>query len=61
MTIVGFILLVIGLAVFGLIFTNNVPDFLDGLLDVLGFPPWAWLAIAGVGAVLMYFNRRPAN
>lgn len=61
MTIAGFVLIVIGLGIFGLVFTNNVPEFMDGLMALLDFPPWAWLAIAAVGAVLMYFNRRPAN
>ncbi len=61
MTIVGFILLVVGLAVFGLVFTNNAPEVMREVLNSIGLPLWAWLAMAGVGAVLMYFNRRPAD
>lgn len=57
MTIVGFLLLVAGIGIFGLIFTGNAPE----QLAALNAPLWAWLVLAGVGLLLIMLNRRPAD
>lgn len=57
MTIVGLILLLVGGAASALILTDNRPEFLVNM----PFPEWVWFIVTLVGAVLMYFNRRPAN
>lgn len=57
MTIVGLILLIIGLIVAGLLFTGNAPAF----LAALPIPFWGWCVVAVGGAVLMYLNRRPGD
>lgn len=59
MTILGIILLLLGGGVFLLLFTGATPEAIKPTLESLPLPIWAWLAIAAVGAVLIYLNRRP--
>jgi len=60
MTIAGVILLIAGLAGAGLMFTGNTPAFLATLpAPFNGIVPW--IVMAAVGAVLVYFNRRPGD
>lgn len=57
MTLVGVLCLVAGLSIFGLIMSDNAP----AVLLELPVPVLAWLVLAGVGAVLIFLNRRPGN
>lgn len=57
MTIVGFVLFAVGAGVGGMIFTGNAPMAIASL----PVPLWLWCAMAGVGAAMMYLNRRPGN
>ncbi len=57
MTIVGIILIILGGGAAGLIFTGKAPEFLTNL----PVPFYVWIIVAVVGAVLVYFNRRPRS
>lgn len=57
MTIAGVILLIVGGVMSTLLFTGNAPAAISNL----PVPFWAWVVVAAIGAVLIYFNRRPAN
>jgi FtsH-binding integral membrane protein len=57
MTIVGIILVIIGLVATGLEISGNSPGFLQNL----PVPFWAWIVCALVGGLLVYFNKRPGN
>ena len=57
MSFIGWILLIAGSILGGLVFTGKAPDALLGL----GWPFWAWGALAAVGLVLIVLNRRPAD
>jgi len=51
------ILFVGGLICAGLLFTGAAPEALLGL--PVGF--WGWVGASALGAILIYFNRRPGN
>jgi hypothetical protein len=55
MTILGVLLILVGVGAAGLLFTGNAPEQLLSL----PLPVWAWLVLAVVGAVLIVMNRRP--
>lgn len=57
MTILGILLIIIGVVVAGLLFTGAAPAALMNL----GMPLWGWAAVAVVGVVLIIFNRRPGD
>jgi len=57
MTIIGFILLAVGGVISLLILTERTPE----AVATLPFPEWVWFIVTVVGALLMYFNRRPSN
>ena len=57
MTIVGVILLIVGLVGTALDLSNNMPEAVVNI----GIPLWAWIAVMVAGALLIYFNRRPGN
>lgn len=57
MTIAGVILLITGGVISTLLFTGNAPAAINNL----PVPFWGWLVMAAVGAILIYFNRRPAD
>jgi hypothetical protein len=57
MSKLGWLLLIAGIALFLGDFTGMIPITLANM----GIPLWVWLAVAGVGAVLVMLNRRPGN
>lgn len=57
MTFLGIILFIIGALAAGLLFTGNAPS---ALMEI-PVPDWGWVILALLGALLIYFNRRPAN
>lgn len=57
MTILGIILIVVGVVAAGLLFTGMAPAFLQDL----PVPFWVWLVVAVVGLVLVFLNRRPGD
>lgn len=57
MSKLGWILLIVGIALFLGDFTGMTPIALANA----GIPLWVWLAVAGVGGMLVMLNRRPGN
>lgn len=57
MTIVGVILLILGVVAAGLLFTGSAPMF----LAQLPLPFWAWIVVAVIGVILLVLNRRPGD
>lgn len=55
MTILGLLLLIVGIGAAGLLFTGGAPMFLANL----PIPLYAWIALAVVGGVMILLNRRP--
>jgi hypothetical protein len=51
------ILLIVGAAVAGLLFTGAAPAF----LVTLPVPVWGWAIVAVVGVALIALNRRPGD
>jgi len=57
MKLVGIVCVLLGAVAAALLFFNAAPEF---LVD-MGWPLWAWLALAGVGVVVLVLTRRPAD
>lgn len=57
MTILGIILVIVGLGAAALLFTGSAPMFLASL----PIPVLAWVAVGAVGGLLVMLNRRPGD
>ena len=57
MSKLGWLLLIAGIALFLAVFTGMAPVAVANLT----IPLWGWLAVAGIGGVLVVLNRRPGN
>ena len=57
MSKLGWLLLIAGIALFLAVFTGMAPVAVANL----PIPHWGWLAVAGIGGVLVVLNRRPGN
>jgi len=56
MTIVGIILMIIGFGVALIVFMGLLPE---SMTIIAQQPIWIFIVIGIIGAVLVYFNRRP--
>ena len=57
MTILGILLIIVGVVAGGLVFTGMAPEFLRDL----PVPFWVWIIVAVVGLLFILLNRRPGD